>query len=270
MITDLDETLKQLLIKKAGLEPSEVEVSIDIPDREWSTSISKPTVNLYLYDIRENSSLRNNEWYTERNGNQATRKKKPSRIDLSYLVTVWTNNMEDQHRLLWRVMATLFRYPVIPQDLLTGELATQNYPVITSTAQSDGLFSNPADFWSALNNEIKPSINLIVTLPMDLDLGFTSPVVKTTQFSFKPPHTEAENNFVLTGILRTAGKNKKAIANAMIVAKEGGRVAETDAEGNYSFKGLSAGRQTFRVIVSGEKARDIMMTIPGQSYDIEV
>jgi hypothetical protein len=269
MITDLDEILKQLLIKKAELDPSEVEIAFDIPNREWSASISKPTVNLYLYDIRENRNLRNNEWFTERNGDQATRKKKASRFDLSYLVTVWTNNVEDQHRLLWRVLATLFRYPTIPQELLTGELAAQNYPVITSTAQSEGLFANPADFWSALNNEIKPSINLVVTMPLDLEMGFTAPVVKTTQFAIKNLDAEIEKFLLLKGTVSTGGKNKKALAKAVVVAKEAGMSAETDSEGTYLFKGLSAGKQTFQVLVAGKKVKEIVMTIPSRSYDIE-
>ena len=48
MITDLDETIKQLLIQKGALEPAEVDISFETPKREWSASISKPTVNLYL------------------------------------------------------------------------------------------------------------------------------------------------------------------------------------------------------------------------------
>ena len=60
MINDVDETLKQLLIKKVTLDPAEVDISFDMPDREWSASISKPTVNIYLYDIHEKSLLLSN------------------------------------------------------------------------------------------------------------------------------------------------------------------------------------------------------------------
>jgi len=121
---------------------------------------------MYLYDMRENHELRGTEWIVEKNGNNtATKRKNAKRIDLSYLVTVWTNNIEDQHSLLWRVLQTLIRYPTIPQELLLGQLATQMYPVITRAAQPDGLFNNPADFWAALDNEIKPSFNYVVTLP---------------------------------------------------------------------------------------------------------
>jgi hypothetical protein len=58
MINDLDETIKQLLTKKGAFDPAEIDIVFDMPDREWSASISKPTVNVYLYDIHENRDLR--------------------------------------------------------------------------------------------------------------------------------------------------------------------------------------------------------------------
>jgi hypothetical protein len=56
----------------------------------------------------------------------------------------------------------------------------------------------------------------------------------------------------------------------MIIAKEAGKAAETDAEGNFLFSGLTPGQHTFQVMLSGKKAREIKATIPGQSYDFEI
>ncbi len=129
MITELDEIIKQLLIKNGKLDHGEVDIRFETPDREWSASLSKPTVNLYLYDIRENHELRGTEWIIEKNGNNtATKRKNARRIDLSYLVTVWTNNVEDQHGLLWTVLSTLMRYPTIPQELLTRPTGQAGLP----------------------------------------------------------------------------------------------------------------------------------------------
>ena len=108
-------------------------------DREWSASLSKPTINLYLYDIRENLDLRSMEWIVSKtSNNMATKRVNARRINLSYLVTVWANNVEDQHNLLWRVMVTLYQYPTFPREFLTGQLVEQEYPIITQTAQPNG------------------------------------------------------------------------------------------------------------------------------------
>jgi len=106
-------------------------------------------------------------------------------MDLSYLITVWTNEVEDEHRLLWQVLTTLFRHPVLPDDVLAGQLAGQPYPVETSTS-SPMVMKNPADFWAALDNKLKPSINYVVTLPMELGIVFTAPEVRTKVVDIRP------------------------------------------------------------------------------------
>ncbi len=271
MITDLNETIKQLLTKRGAFDPAEVDISFEAPDREWSGSISKPTVNVYLYDIRENLQLRGTEWtVTKDDKGIITRKKTPSRIDLSYLITVWTNDIGDEHRLLWHVLATLFRYPDIPAELLSGRLAEQEYVIRTTTIQPDGLLKNPADFWSALDNQIKPSINYIVTMPLDIDLVFTAPEVKTKVLGVKPPDAEPENMLQILGKVLEAGKPDKVIPNARVVAKEVGMSAETDEEGQYTFPRMPAGKHTFQVFVPGKKVKEMLITVPSKKYDLEV
>lgn len=271
MITDLNDTLKQILIKKAALDPAEVGITFEAPNREWSSSISKPTVNLYLYDIRENHQLRKMEWSieTDKNG-MATRRKSPNRIDLSYLVTVWSNNIEDQHRLLWRILSVLFQNPILPQEFLHGPLAEQEYAITTTTAQPDGLFNNPSDFWAALDNEIRPSINFVVTLPLDLAISFTSPIVSTTSVGVSSPDTGAEQFFMIKGLVHAAGKPDNPIAGATIVAKEVNKTAVTSEKGEYFFTNIAQGKYTFQVLVNGKKPKEVKINIPDKKYDIEV
>jgi len=271
MITDLDETIKQLLLKKGKLDPAEVDISFETPDREWAGSISKPTVNIYLYDIRENHHLRTVEWQVEKNANGlATRKKNPNRIDLSYLVTVWTNDIADEHRLLWHVLSTLFSHPDLPADMLAGELAGQKYPIMATTAQPDGLFKNPADFWGALDNQLKPSINYVVTLPLDIETTFTAPIVRTKVVDFKPPDTATERLIQVAGTVSQKGKADKVITKARVVAKEVGMTAETDSLGHYTFPRLPVGKHTFLVVAAGKKVWEGAIEVPSPKYDLEV
>jgi hypothetical protein len=271
MISGLDETIKQLLIKKGGIDPVDINITFETPDREWSASISKPTINLYLYDIRENHKLRGTEWAVSKdeNGN-ATRKKNPSRIDISYLITVWTSDIMDEHRLLWHVLLTLFSFPQLPAELLPEEIINTKYPIRTAAAQPDGLFNNPADFWSALDNEIKPSIYYVVTLPLDTDISFTAPEVKTKILGVKPPDTDIESLIQVIGRVYEAGKPMQGIADVRIVAREAGFTATTDIEGNYTFAKLSAGKHTFKVLVPGREAFETSITVPGKDYDLKV
>ena len=272
MITDLDETIKKLLTEIGKIDHGEIDISFDPPDREWSASLgNKPTVNLYLYDIKENHELRGTEWYVGKNNNNtATKRKNAKRINCSYLVTVWTKNIDDQHSLLWRVLHVLMRYPTLTPELLVGSLKEQEYPIITTAAQPDGLFGNTADFWAALDNQIKPSFNYVVTLPMDLDIAFTVPITKTRTLSVKRPDTEAERFTGIGGIVHLKGKPDSVISKATIVAKETNLTCQTNDDGQYLFLHIPEGKQTLQVLIPDKPTRTFEITIPSPSYDLEI
>ena len=176
MIRELDETLKQLLIQKGGLDPATVDIQFKAPSQYQSAPVTRPTVNMYLYDVRENVELREMRWDTERDGNRKVRiKRLPLRMDLSYSVTCWASAAEDQHQLLWRVLETLSRNSPLPDDLLQGDLKGQIHQVQTKVAQPNGVLKNPAEMVTPVDTA--PSINLVATLDLDLDQENTTPLV---------------------------------------------------------------------------------------------
>ncbi|MCB0014294.1 MAG: DUF4255 domain-containing protein, partial [Anaerolineales bacterium] len=59
MFDELEEALRQLLIQEIPITDGEIEIAFDQPKREWSARLSRPTINLFLYDVRENVMLRN-------------------------------------------------------------------------------------------------------------------------------------------------------------------------------------------------------------------
>ena len=120
---------------------------------------------------------------------------------------------------------------MFPHELLTGPLASQVYPIKMNTAQPDGLFNNPSDFWTALDNKLKPSLNCVITLPLETDIEFTAPVVRTKIVDFKAPDTSIERLVQIAGVLHETGKPEHGIAGATVVAKEAGMTADTDDQG---------------------------------------
>ncbi len=194
MINDLDETLRQLLIQKAGLNPAELDISFDIPTRDWSNPVSRPTVNLYLFDVRENRELRELGWEESPSGDGKVRLKRlPLRIDLSYMVTCWATSTEDQHRLLWHVLETLFRHSPLPEDILQGSMRQLTHPVRTEVAQPDGVLKNVSDFWGALENQLRPAISMTVTLELDLNQIRLAPLTFAGLVRVGPRETTRES-----------------------------------------------------------------------------
>ena len=108
MIQSLDETIKKIILEKGQFNSSDVDIRFDQPTRDWSAGLTKPAINCYLYDVRENRELRNREWIVDRQPNgQAKKKIAPLRVDLSYLITAWTTEVEDEHAVLWRLLVAL-------------------------------------------------------------------------------------------------------------------------------------------------------------------
>ena len=101
MIHDVDQLLEKL-VKRDALNGSHVELVFDAPTKDWVARRNGPTVDLYLYDIREDLQRRVPAWEDVRgvDGKVAARQPPPRRFKLSYLVTAWTQRPEDEHRLL--------------------------------------------------------------------------------------------------------------------------------------------------------------------------
>ncbi len=297
MLEVLDESIKQLLIQKTPLNVSEVDISFDVPNREWSGSISKPTINVYLHDIRENLELRQNDWSFERTGDGNTIKtKQGARMDLSYLITAWTTNIEDEHRLLWYILATLMRYPYLPSDVLLGTLRSQPYPMITKVAQPDGVLRNAADVWTALDNQLKPVLTYVVTASLDSHYSSVAPEVRTKFIRIAPPDTDTASQMALNNGHYTPGANGLALAGlermtelvqigghvwdavdkarpvrAEVVLLEQGLNVRTNEQGSFTFFGLvQRPKYTLLVVAPGYITARQEITIPSASYDVSL
>src|SRR5260370_38939137 len=110
MLTDLNNTLKRLLVQRVPLDLDEVDVSFDCPKREWSAKVLKPTVNLYLFDVRENVEMRTWNYRTVNDSGGTTgRRRAPVYVDLSYFITTWAREVADEHVLLWRALTAMMR-----------------------------------------------------------------------------------------------------------------------------------------------------------------
>lgn len=168
MFNEVDEALRSL-VRAEALNGSGIDVVFDAPTREWAARRNAPTVNLYLYDIREDLRRRErglvNE-YDDR-GVVLNRRQTPRHFKVTYLATAWTQRPEDEHRLLSALLYCFLRNETIPADVLTGRLAETGLPVTVSVALPPPEDRSFADVWSALGGELKPSLDLVVTVPAD-------------------------------------------------------------------------------------------------------
>ncbi|MDH6137737.1 hypothetical protein P3T37_007170 [Kitasatospora sp. MAA4] len=167
MIHEIDEALHGLLTEEV-LGAGEIEVVFDAPTREWAARRNAPTINLFLYDIRESLVHRQQGRLPERAADGTLLAvHEPARwFDLSYLVTAWTKRPQDEHRLLSVLLAGLLGRGALPAERLTGSLAAGGRSVPYTVALPPGEGRALADVWSSLGGELKPSLDLVVTAPL--------------------------------------------------------------------------------------------------------
>jgi hypothetical protein len=278
MIEDLDEVLRQLLIRELPIKNGEVDIAFDQPKREWSARLSRPTLNLFLHDLNENKKLRQTHpaWEVARNDNgTATKRRKPVRMDLHYMITAWATEPEDEHRLLSRTLMALFRFPYLPKEILPERLQDQPVQIPLSVAQTEEL-RNPADLWSAMDNEQRPSIDCVITLALNPYEPVTGPLVRTRELrmgvSRRPqwqqldPEVEPDRFWTIGGRLRSA----KPLEEARLTLVELKQDVVLQSEGRFAIGNLKAGDYTLEVSVKGRKINSYTVTVPSPDYEFEL
>jgi hypothetical protein len=179
VIHDVDESIRGLIRREVD-DHDEVEVVFDAPTKDWAARRNTPTIDLYLYDVREDMRRRQVGIVDlpGEDGHTTARRQPPRFFKLSYLLTAWTQRPEDEHRLLSSLLTCFLRHDALPVEVQVGALADNDVPLPLTLAMPPPEDRALSDVWSALGGELKPSLDLVVVLPWDLErAASTAPLV---------------------------------------------------------------------------------------------
>jgi hypothetical protein len=172
-------------------------------------------------------------------------------------------------------LETFFRNSPLPAEILQGNLRSLVHPIRTEVAQPDGVLKNVSDFWGALENQLRPSVALVVTLDLDLEQIESYPLVLARVLKFGSPRVQPNPTGGETllsqlepgweaGPVQLGGEvrdNKgKPIpgASVRLMSKQGGQpvqvgvTVQADSGGRYRFASVPAGEYTLVVEFSGQ------------------
>jgi hypothetical protein len=270
MLADLDETLRSLLrteLERHGFEG--VDIAFDAPAREWSGQLSKPAVNIFLYDLREAETLRTSEWSRIQRDGRTFEGRPPMVMECSYAVTAWTQAVEDEHRLLSQVLAIFHAYPEMPQSALNGRLAngSQTWPIKARIGQGKG---EKSDFWSAIGGQYKVSLDYVVRLSVDsgakLERG---PEVRTqtvrTRLADGPARAVLEMH---RSVGKVSNKQGEPLANVWVTLPDVGTWTASAADGRFRFDRLPPGRHRLLARTADGVEADAQLEVPGAGVDL--
>lgn len=258
MIHLLDRVLKAMLDDPRmapALQPLlDADVSFVTPDRPYKPG--QETINLFLYETRENRELRDAEPIVETRNGISIRRRPPLRVDCTYMVTAWSkktghDKVAAEHQLLSLALNWLSRFPTIPERYLQVSPPTpppgppqyvmsgQIFPPPTMVAQLEGAKS-AAEFWSALGIAPRPYFNLTVTITMDLAQEVEGALVTTIATHYHAGNPAAEDERVILGGTVRDNANRP-VADAWVRLEPSGLTQVTDATGRFVFGSVARG-----------------------------
>jgi hypothetical protein len=271
-IADLDDALRTLLrreLKRHGFEG--VEVAFDAPSRDWSGKLTAPTVDLFLYDLREAVERAQGAPTEQRENGQAVMTPPPLELELTYAVTAWTKAVEDEHRLLSQVLAVLFSYRRLPAELL--ESAPDGGSVLARAETSVGRpHKEKSDFWTSVGGQYKASIDLVVRIQIASGASYTrGPEVRTqtvrTRLADGPPRTLTEFHRIAGTVADADGQ---PVADTWVAIPGAGLWTATGRDGRFRFDRIQPG--SYRVVArtaAGAEA-EATLDVPSGTVDLVV
>lgn len=256
-IQALPAALSSLLSQYGVVDRQEIDVSFAAPTKEWMASLTQPTINFFLFDIRENTEKRevNPQVFRRMAENEGGRRMPPRRMDLSYLVSVFASDARDELALLWRVTAALMRFPVLPEEVMPEELKESLRRMdaqITARLHEKESGRDLLDWWTALGVTPRASLYYVVTVPLDLESELKSKLVLSWEMRVggikarEPEQFEISERFggriynqrrqpqeAMTVHLETTMREKNKPQQVFVEEQR------TDAEGRFAFRLVS-------------------------------
>ncbi len=163
MIHLVDDALAGFLRGEVPLR-DEIDISFATPDRSWGSGITRPTVNLFLWEVVGDPS-RTTLGIEERVvDDRVERRSSPPYVDLRYVVTCWATEHRDEHQLLGAVLRAVVASSSLSQRYLAEELRTKEPVGLVLGSMAN---RKPGEYWSSLDGQLKPSLELTVAIQVD-------------------------------------------------------------------------------------------------------
>lgn len=176
MLVAVSETLRSRLTARLSTLGPPVPIA-ELHDLASPPANSPPRATLFLYDVVEESAVRNRPKSTRIVAGNLVTRKQPLGLCLHYLVTAWGGSPATEQEILGRVMQVMYDDAVIDGAELSGSLAGSTTQLRVSLARMQ--LEDRARVWWAIGQPYRLSVNYHVRV-VDIDAETdttTAPVI---------------------------------------------------------------------------------------------
>lgn len=184
MIHEIDAALAALL-RDEVLGDAKVSIAFDPPNRPWIQTVSGPTLDVFLYDVRENVVRREVmlEPVYDEEGKLVAKRSPARRYDLFYTLSVWGTPVALEHHILAAVTVGLARFETLPAGYVPAAIRDRGNVFVGVAAGAKRMM--PGN----LGGDMKIQLELVLTLPLPttIDLPSAAPVVSPLAVDVRGP-----------------------------------------------------------------------------------
>lgn len=170
LLYNLNKSLENLIeshFKESGV--TNIKIIFAAPDDTFTPDGA--SVNIFLYDIRENLELRNSKSsYVRKYPGESYVgvQDSPMHVSFSYIITAWGDSNQSYSTtegIISILLQILLLYRHIPKEFLVGGLEDIQ-PLPKLQVLHPTYLQGIGEFWSALHGKPKPIIHCTVTIPI--------------------------------------------------------------------------------------------------------
>jgi hypothetical protein len=270
MIADLDVGLRELLIaqlRRHGFD--DIDVSFETPTTEWAGTLTRPTVNLFLCDIRRSAKPGQTGPESGRANGRTTERPPGMRVDCIFAITTWSKAVADEHRLLSQVLGVLYAFPILDGQLGSRfDGGAQRFSIVASVGEQRP--EQRADFWRSVGGVYKPALDYVVTLAVESGLSVErGPDVRTmslrTGILDRPGH-DVHEMANIGGVVRDA--DGAPAADAWVTVTSLGRITASAEDGRFRLARVPKGSHEVRVRGRDGSEATVQVEVPAQMLNV--
>lgn len=232
-----------------------------------------PTLNLYIYDIRESKQMQHSGRQVERRLTRALQPAdvnwSPTWFDISILLTVWDRTALGEHHLMSQALTVLLRHRLLREEFLVSEL--RGYGNLNMTVSLEPQLE-AGSLWSALTIPLRPALYLMVTVPFVQD---KKPVHLVWERIFQMQNQVGSGSVetitrqvVIAGVVNSALTNQPLV-EAEIKVMGTQKSTNSSKEGLFYFENLSLGNYILLLSCQGYLPLQVNVLVDSQTCNFK-
>jgi hypothetical protein len=163
-LSALENTLQTWLREQLPLPEDVGDVSFDSPEGSWGTSVTRPTVNLFLFEIAR-AAQQPVAMPSRRDAAGTLVRDQPApAVSFCYLLSTWGGGVREEHQLLGDAVRAVLRTPFLAGDPRQLDLVG---PVQLALAAPEQVQAR--ELWAGLGGRLRASLVLTATTAVTLD-----------------------------------------------------------------------------------------------------